>query len=92
MRRSAAAPGLGTEAVRALDRAGILVDDVAVLQPSLDDVFFELTGHPTAPIDEPVAQDGGHTGMTVTAPVPSSVAARPAFGPHFAHAGTTSSS
>jgi ABC-2 type transport system ATP-binding protein len=45
------APGLGTEAVRALDRAGILVDDVAVLQPSLDDVFFDLTGHPstTAP-------------------------------------------
>jgi ABC-2 type transport system ATP-binding protein len=39
--------GLGTEAVRALDRAGVLVDDVAVLQPSLDDVFFELTGRPT---------------------------------------------
>jgi len=38
--------GLGTEAVRALDRAGIAVDDVAVIQPSLDDVFFELTGHP----------------------------------------------
>ncbi len=28
--------GLGTEAVRALDHAGIFVDDVAVLQPSLD--------------------------------------------------------
>jgi hypothetical protein len=25
----------------------VLVDDVAVLQPSLDDVFFELTGRPT---------------------------------------------
>jgi ABC-2 type transport system ATP-binding protein len=49
-------PGLGTEAVRALDRAGILVDDVAVLQPSLDDVFFELTGHPTAPAGEPETQ------------------------------------
>jgi daunorubicin resistance ABC transporter ATP-binding subunit len=44
--------GLATEAVRALDRAGISVDDVAVLQPSLDDVFFELTGHPTETIDE----------------------------------------
>jgi ABC-2 type transport system ATP-binding protein len=43
--------GLGTEAVRALDAAGIRVDDVAVLQPSLDDVFFALTGHPVA--DEP---------------------------------------
>ena len=40
--------GLGTEAVRALDHAGIVVDDVAVLQPSLDDVFFELTGHPSS--------------------------------------------
>jgi ABC-2 type transport system ATP-binding protein len=39
--------GLATEVVRALDAAGISVDDVAVLQPSLDDVFFELTGHPT---------------------------------------------
>jgi ABC-2 type transport system ATP-binding protein len=45
--------GLGTEAVRALDRAGILVDDVAVLQPSLDDVFFDLTGHPTRPASDP---------------------------------------
>jgi ABC-2 type transport system ATP-binding protein len=41
--------GLATEVVRALDAAGISVDDVAVLQPSLDDVFFELTGHPTEP-------------------------------------------
>jgi ABC-2 type transport system ATP-binding protein len=47
------APGLGTEAVRALDRAGILVDDVAVLQPSLDDVFFDLTGHPSATLVDP---------------------------------------
>jgi len=36
--------GLATAAVRALDRAGILVDDVQVHQPSLDDVFFALTG------------------------------------------------
>ena len=46
------APGLGTEAVRALDRAGILVDDVAVLQPSLNDVFFDLTGHPSGDSEE----------------------------------------
>ena len=32
--------------VRALDGAGVLVDDVEVHQPSLDDVFFALTGHP----------------------------------------------
>jgi len=44
--------GLGTEAVRALDAAGISVDDVAVYPPSLDDVFFELTGRPTTPVSE----------------------------------------
>ncbi len=39
--------GLATTVVRALDAAGISVDDVEVHQPSLDDVFFALTGHPT---------------------------------------------
>jgi ABC-2 type transport system ATP-binding protein len=37
-------PGLATSVVRALDRAGIVVDNVEVRQPSLDDVFFALTG------------------------------------------------
>jgi ABC-2 type transport system ATP-binding protein len=40
------APGLATAVVRALDQAGIAVDDVAVHQPSLDDVFFALTRQP----------------------------------------------
>jgi ABC-2 type transport system ATP-binding protein len=39
--------GLATTVVRALDHAGVAVDDVQVHQPSLDDVFFALTGHPT---------------------------------------------
>jgi len=39
------AAGLATTVVRALDEAGITVDDVQVRQPSLDDVFFALTGH-----------------------------------------------
>jgi ABC-2 type transport system ATP-binding protein len=43
--------GLATAVVRALDDAGVVVDDVQVHQPSLDDVFFTLTGH--APILEP---------------------------------------
>jgi ABC-2 type transport system ATP-binding protein len=34
-----------------LDQAGITVDDVEVHQPSLDDVFFALTGHPTSDAD-----------------------------------------
>jgi hypothetical protein len=42
------ASGLATTVVRALDDAGVSVDDVEVQQPSLDDVFFALTGHPTA--------------------------------------------
>jgi hypothetical protein len=37
--------GLATAIVRALDAAGVLVDDVEVRQPSLDDVFFALTGN-----------------------------------------------
>lgn len=36
-------PGLATALVRALDQAGILVDNVELRQPSLDDVFFALT-------------------------------------------------
>jgi ABC-2 type transport system ATP-binding protein len=36
--------GLATMVVRALDAAGLSVDDVEVRQPSLDDVFFALTG------------------------------------------------
>jgi len=43
--------GLATTVVRALDRAGISVDDVALHQPSLDDVFFALTGHANAQDD-----------------------------------------
>jgi ABC-2 type transport system ATP-binding protein len=37
-------PGLATALVRTLDQAGLLVDNIEVRQPSLDDVFFALTG------------------------------------------------
>ena len=40
---------MATTVVRALDDAGITVDDVALHQPSLDDVFA-LTGHPTVEV------------------------------------------
>jgi ABC-2 type transport system ATP-binding protein len=46
--------GLATTIVRALDDAGITVDDVEVHQPSLDDVFFALTGHPTDTAAQPI--------------------------------------
>jgi ABC-2 type transport system ATP-binding protein len=39
-----AAAGLATSLVRALDAAGALVDNIEVRHPSLDDVFFALTG------------------------------------------------
>ena len=42
----ATASGLASAVVRTLDEAGISVDDVEVHPPSLDDVFFALTGHP----------------------------------------------
>ena len=47
-------PGLVTAVVRALDDAGIAVDDVEMHHPSLDDVFFSLTGHAA---EEPVADE-----------------------------------
>jgi daunorubicin resistance ABC transporter ATP-binding subunit len=54
--------GLATTVVRALDQAGIAVDDVEVHQPSLDDVFFALTGHPTR-------DDGDEPEVGASAPV-----------------------
>jgi len=48
------AAGLATTVVRALDEARITVDDIDVHQPSLDDVFFALTGHPAD--DDALAQ------------------------------------
>jgi ABC-2 type transport system ATP-binding protein len=53
--------GMATNVVRALDRAGVTVDDVEVRQPSLDDVFFALTGRPVAEEQPP---DEGHSDVT----------------------------
>jgi ABC-2 type transport system ATP-binding protein len=39
-----AGSGVATAVIRALDAVGAVVDDVAVHPPSLDDVFFALTG------------------------------------------------
>jgi ABC-2 type transport system ATP-binding protein len=44
--------GTVTEAVRRLDEAGIVVDDIATQRPTLDDVFLELTGHTAAEAEE----------------------------------------
>ncbi len=42
---ASSAPGQVTQVVRALDQGGVLVDQVQVRRPALDDVFMTLTGH-----------------------------------------------
>jgi hypothetical protein len=42
--------GVIAEAVRRLDQAGVGIDDISLQRPTLDDVFFALTGH--APEEE----------------------------------------
>jgi daunorubicin resistance ABC transporter ATP-binding subunit len=49
--------GLVTAVVRALDDAGIAVDDVEMHHPSLDDVFFALTGHAAEEPEADVSED-----------------------------------
>jgi ABC-2 type transport system ATP-binding protein len=44
--------GLAVAALRVLDDAGVLVDDITVHRPSLDDVFAVLTGAAIAPAHE----------------------------------------
>jgi ABC-2 type transport system ATP-binding protein len=41
-----------TAAARALDAAGIAVEDIALRRPTLDEVFLHLTGHHTRPAEE----------------------------------------
>jgi ABC-2 type transport system ATP-binding protein len=45
--------GMATAVIRALDAAGADVDDIEVHHPSLDDVFFSLTGRPAEPDPDP---------------------------------------
>jgi ABC-2 type transport system ATP-binding protein len=47
-----AAEGLTTRVVRALDDAGVRVNDVAMQRASLDDVFLSLTGHLSSSEDD----------------------------------------
>ena len=52
-----AAEGLTTRVVRALDRAGVPVNDVTMQRASLDDVFLALTGHVSAPAGDTADDD-----------------------------------
>jgi ABC-2 type transport system ATP-binding protein len=50
-------PGVIAEAVRRLDAASVGVDDIALRRPTLDDVFFSLTGRHAEP-EETEDEDG----------------------------------
>jgi ABC-2 type transport system ATP-binding protein len=43
--------GAIAEAVRRLDDAGVVIDDISIRRPTLDDVFLTLTGRPPEPED-----------------------------------------
>jgi ABC-2 type transport system ATP-binding protein len=47
--------GAVAEAVRRLDQAGITIDDIAVREATLDDVFLQLTGHAAEPEEDAVS-------------------------------------
>ena len=48
------------EAVRKLDAAGVNADDIAVKEPTLDDVFLHLTGEEIPLDDNAEEQTGDH--------------------------------
>ena len=48
-------PAILTEAVRRLDAAAIVLADIALRRPTLDDVFLALTGHGAEEAEEPKA-------------------------------------
>lgn len=56
-----AEPAQAVAALTALAAAGIRVSDFSMAQPSLDEVFFALTGHPA---EEEKAADGAGEGST----------------------------
>ena len=56
--------GLATAVVRALDAAGVTVDNIEVRQPSLDDVFFSLTGGHIEEGEAAVEDVAGGTGSS----------------------------
>ena len=48
-----------TEALRDLDASGVVVLDVGLRRPTLDDVFLTLTGHSTESTEDTVGNDQG---------------------------------
>lgn len=57
------------EVVRRLDAAKVTADDITVRRPTLDDVFFRLTGHPVGgqePPGEPTGEPAGEPAVSAT--------------------------
>jgi ABC-2 type transport system ATP-binding protein len=54
-----AGPATLTAALRRLDEARVVVDDIGIRRPSLDDVFLSLTGHHPAGIAAPATATPG---------------------------------
>ncbi len=55
-------------AARKIDDAGIVIDDLGVRRPSLDDVFLSLTGHiAETETEAPIAKDGGRRSRKASA-------------------------
>ena len=54
LRIAVADPGASAEALRRLDAGGVPIESIELHQPSLDDVFLSLTGHPPA---DPTTED-----------------------------------
>lgn len=63
--------GVATAVLRALDAAGVPVDNIEVRQPSLDDVFFSLTGgHVEEDEPEEGAVEGGGAKTVLASALP----------------------
>jgi ABC-2 type transport system ATP-binding protein len=54
-----AGPATLMAALRRLDEARVVVDDIGIRRPSLDDVFLSLTGHHPAGIADPATATPG---------------------------------
>ena len=73
------------EAVRRLDAAGLEPAAMTVREPSLDDVFLELTGKPSEPDLDEAGQrigSGAMTASTITPAVPIRRLSGAAHGDH----------
>jgi daunorubicin resistance ABC transporter ATP-binding subunit len=65
-----AGPGTATAIIRALDAEGVTVDDLQFHHPSLDDVFFALTGAPAIADPDP-SSTPDHAGTADLEEVPA---------------------